>query len=62
MKYTSDHYAGVKFGALYGFSNAANFADNRARRRMRGARIRDRQKRRDVRLPAALALCAARHR
>ncbi|AHI68366.1 porin [Burkholderia thailandensis] len=30
VKYTSDHYAGVKFGALYGFSNAANFADNRA--------------------------------
>lgn len=62
VKYTSDHYAGVKFGALYGFSNAANFADNRDRRRMRGVRIRDRQERRDVRLPAALALCAARHR
>ncbi|MGG1946892.1 porin [Trinickia sp. NRRL B-1857] len=30
VKYTSANYAGLKFGALYGFSNAANFAANRA--------------------------------
>lgn len=30
VKYTSANRAGLKFGALYGFSNAANFAANRA--------------------------------
>jgi GBP family porin len=30
IKYTSNNYAGFKFGTLYSFSNSTNFADNRA--------------------------------
>ena len=30
VKYTSANYGGLKFGALYGFSNSSNFANNRA--------------------------------
>lgn len=30
IKYQSVNYGGLKFGALYGFSNATNFANNRA--------------------------------
>ena len=30
VKYTSTAYGGLKFGALYGFSNSSNFANNRA--------------------------------
>ena len=30
VKYTSNNYAGLTFGGLYGFSNQTNFADNRS--------------------------------
>ncbi|WP_233828850.1 porin [Paraburkholderia sp. ZP32-5] len=30
VKYTSTNYGGLKFGALYGFSNSTNFSNNRA--------------------------------